>query len=85
MRHEKQELHAQFAREIEAAHAQLGQQETQLASEHLRALQELRDQHKEGMVTRHTHTHFVNNSLYSYVYNIILILITIMCPTYSPH
>ena len=48
MRREKQQLHAQFAREIEAAHAQLGHRETELGNEHLRALQQLKDEHTKG-------------------------------------
>lgn len=48
MAREKQDLHTQYAREIEAAHAQLGQRETELGTEHLRELQELRDQHQQG-------------------------------------
>lgn len=53
MRREKQELHAQFAREIEAAHAQLSHRETELGNEHLRTLQQLKDEHTKG-TTIHT-------------------------------
>lgn len=48
LRREKQELHAQFAREIEAAHAQLSQRESELGAEHLSALQQLKDDHAHG-------------------------------------
>ena len=49
LRREKQELHAQFAREIEAAHAQLSQRETELGAEHLSNLQQLKDEHNKGI------------------------------------
>lgn len=49
MRREKQELHTQFAREIEAAHAQLSQRETELGAEHLNSLQQLKDEHNKGI------------------------------------
>ena len=45
---EKDELHAQYAREIEAAQALLGQQESEMGSEHLRALQEAEARHQRG-------------------------------------
>ena len=51
LRREKQELHAQFAREIEAAHAQLNQREIQLGDEHLNTLQQLKDEHSKGMLS----------------------------------
>ncbi len=49
MRVEKQELHAQFAREIEAAHAQLSHRETELEQHHRTALRDIKDQHSRGM------------------------------------
>ena len=49
LKREKQELHAQFAREIEAAHAQLSERESELGAEHLNTLQELRDNHSKGI------------------------------------
>ena len=49
LRREKQELHAQFAREIEAAHAQLSQRESELGAEHLSALQQLKEDHAHSM------------------------------------
>lgn len=48
VRREKQELHAQFAKEIEAAHAQLSQREMELGTEHLHTLKQLREEHSEG-------------------------------------
>lgn len=48
MRREKQQLHAQFAREIEAAHAQLSHRETELGNKQSRALQQLKDEHIKG-------------------------------------
>lgn len=50
MRQQKDELRVQFAREIEAAHAQLGENETRLIYEHLITLQQLRDEKKQGIV-----------------------------------
>ena len=49
MRREKQELHAQFAKEIEAAHAQLSQRETELGAEHVNTLVQLKDEHSKGI------------------------------------
>ena len=48
MRREAQDMHIQYAREIEAAQAQLGERETQLMHEHLKTLQQLRDENKQG-------------------------------------
>lgn len=48
MRREKQDLRVQFAREIEAAQAQLGEKEVQMNYNHLKALQELRDKNEQG-------------------------------------
>lgn len=48
MKRDKQELHAQFAREIEAAHAQLNQRETDLVGDHLRLVQQLKQEHTIG-------------------------------------
>ncbi len=48
VRAEKQELHAQFAREIEAAHAQLSHRETELEQQHFTVLRDLRDKHSKG-------------------------------------
>ena len=45
---EKQELHTQYAHEIEAAHSQLNEREHQLEVEHVKVLQELRAQGQEG-------------------------------------
>ena len=53
MRGEKQELHAQFAREIEAAHAQLSNRETELEQQHYRAMREIEEQHSKGMYQKH--------------------------------
>lgn len=49
MRAEKQELHAQFAREIEAAHAQLSHRETELEQHHLKVLRDIKEQHNQGI------------------------------------
>ena len=49
VRREKQELHAQFAKEIEAAHAQLSQRETELGAEHVNTLVQLKDEHSKGI------------------------------------
>lgn len=48
MRREKQELRVQFAREIEAAQAQLGQKEVELGHQHLEALQLLKEESEKG-------------------------------------
>ena len=45
---EKQELHTQYAHEIEAAHSQLNEREHQLEAEHVKALQEIKAQQLEG-------------------------------------
>ncbi len=49
MRAEKQELHAQFAREIEAAHAQLSHRERELEQHHMKILRDMKEQHTQGM------------------------------------
>ena len=46
---EKQQLRAQYALEIEAVHSQLSERETTLVEDHLRAIQELKNNHKLGM------------------------------------
>lgn len=43
---EKQQLRAQYALEIEAVHSQLSERETNLVEDHLRAIQELKNNHK---------------------------------------
>ncbi len=48
MRREKQDLRVQFAREIEAAQAQLSEKESQLGYQHLTALEKLREENKQG-------------------------------------
>lgn len=48
LQRQKEELRLQYAREIEAAQAQLGENEAQLGYEHLQALQQLRDENKQG-------------------------------------
>lgn len=48
MQRQNEELRLQFAREIEAAQAQLGEREAQLGYEHIQALQQLRDENKQG-------------------------------------
>ena len=45
---EKQELHTQYAHEIEAAHSQLNEREHELEAEHRKVLQELREQQQKG-------------------------------------
>lgn len=45
---EKQDMRVQFAREIEAAQAQLGQREVELGHQHLEALQQLREESEKG-------------------------------------
>ena len=41
-------MRLQFAREIEAAQAQLGEREAQLGHSHLLALQQLKEENKQG-------------------------------------
>ncbi len=50
LRREKQELRVQYAREIEAAHAQLGLRESQMGNQHLKALQQLKDENAQGIM-----------------------------------
>ena len=45
---EKQELHTQYAHEIEAAHAQLNEREHELEVEHRKIVQELKEHHQQG-------------------------------------
>ncbi len=47
-------MRAQYAREIEAAHSQLGERETELGAEHIKVLQEQRDRHHKGWLTQLT-------------------------------
>jgi len=46
---EKQELHTQFAREIEAAHAQLSHRETELEHHHIKIINQLKQEHSKGV------------------------------------
>ena len=48
LRRERDELHLQYAREIEAVHAQVGAREAELSSEHGSQIQQLREQHERG-------------------------------------
>lgn len=48
MRKQKEGMRVQYAREIEAAQAQLGEREAALGYEHLQALQHLRDENEKG-------------------------------------
>ncbi len=48
MGREKRELRAQYAREIEAAHSQLGDREAELVTKHARTLDDQRDLHQNG-------------------------------------
>ena len=50
MRKEKQAMRLQFAREIEAAQAQLGEKESQLGYQHLETLQKLKEDSKKGFL-----------------------------------
>lgn len=54
---EKRELRAQYAREIEAAHSQLGEKEAELGAKHVMALQDWQDRHKKGDLYTSTHVH----------------------------
>lgn len=47
---EKRRLHAQYAREIEAAHSKLTEKETSLEENYLRSIQQLREQHQQGCI-----------------------------------
>jgi hypothetical protein len=48
---EKQNMRVQFAREIEAAQAQLGEREIELGHQHFEALEQLEEESKRGMGT----------------------------------
>lgn len=41
-------MRLQFAREIEAAHAQLGEKESELGHQHLKAIQQLKAENEQG-------------------------------------
>ena len=48
MRREKQEIRVQYAREIEAAQAQMSESEIQLKRQHLAAIRQLQEDSKQG-------------------------------------
>lgn len=48
LRREKDELHLQYAREIEAAHAQTGAKEEELLAQHRSQIQEMQQLHEKG-------------------------------------
>lgn len=48
LKKERQEIRAQYALEIEAAHAQLGEKASTLTQQHITALQQLKLQHQNG-------------------------------------
>lgn len=50
VRSEKQQIKLQYAQEIEAAQAQLGERESQLLSGRLEALQQLQKENQQGVV-----------------------------------
>ena len=54
LRKEKDELHLQYAREIEAAHAQVGVRETELIMQHTSYIQEMQQQHEKGILENST-------------------------------
>lgn len=56
---EKRELRAQYAREIEAAQAELGEKHSSMGQEYLQKLQLLKEQHQLG--------NFVPTMLWSFV------------------
>lgn len=83
VRKEKQELHAQFAREIEAAHAQLSQRESELGAKHLNALQQLKDDHAHGMWYDLKCVTFCLSLLIKFVTTCNTCLYVIVCTPYS--
>ena len=48
LQRERDDLHSQYAREIEAAHAHSGAREVELSSQHSAQLQEMRQQRERG-------------------------------------
>ena len=52
LQRERDDLHSQYAREIEAAHAHSGAKEMELSAQHSSQLQEMRQQHERGGSTQ---------------------------------